>query len=254
MTSRIITGKRTAIDIIRAYHEKQARLGEQKDAPRDTNPLIQTSPNLTHPENYILLAGRTHGSYTYPNLLVATKRTHLSEDWNQATTALHQQREYMLTPRQFVDFLTLLKTGTACDGSNTPLERNKQESILDDITSQRAPWRAEWLDHAYVKNGSNFYVKYHVLQADGSITQIEAPLEDCLMKDKQIDFDDWLARANTQGLPPKNVRSGNLHYWYPRVGAVARFFASADWTYLDCDRNPQCSNATLGVRAAKLGR
>jgi len=201
-------------------------------------------------ESYLLLEGRKHGIYQYPNTLVPMERSHLNENWNQATASLHQQREYMLTIRQFADLLHLLKTGHAYDGAGKHLGKKKQETILEEITAERSPWRSEWLDHFYLKKGSALYVKYHILQGDGSPKQVEEPLEDCLMEDKQIDIFDWLAGANSQGLPPKNVRSGKLNYWYPRADHVAGFRADAAGVSLVCNRDPQLSNAGLGVRAA----
>ncbi len=213
---------------------------------------IITPSNIPNPENYILLEGRRHNTYQYPNMLVSMERSHLNEIWNQATASLHNQREYMLTLRQFADLLHLLKTGNAYDGANKSLGKKKQENLLEEITAKRAPWRAEWLDHFYLKKGSDLYVKYHEMQPDGSCIRTEAPLEDCLMEDKQIDIFDWLARANSQGLPPKNVRSGALHYRYPRENAVAWFWAVADGADLNCDGGPRFSSAGLGVRAAKI--
>ena len=210
--------------------------------------------NIQNPENYLLLEGRKHNTYQYPNMLVPIERSHLNETWNQITASLHNQGEYMLTVRQFADFLTLLRTGNACDGASKLIGKKKQEAILEDITAQRAPWRAEWLDHYYKKKGSDLYVRFHQIQQNGSLTQIEQPLEDCLMEDKQIDISDWLARANSQGLPPRNVKSGNLYFYHPRADAVARFRAGAGRVNLGCGRNPRYSFAGLGVRAAKLAR
>ena len=52
-----------------------------------------------------------------------------------------------------------------------------------------------------------------------------------------------------QGLPPKNVNSGNLYYWYPRADRVAGFWAGAVRADLDCGWDPRNSDAGLGVRA-----
>ncbi|MBI2673242.1 hypothetical protein HYX19_03210 [Candidatus Woesearchaeota archaeon] len=63
-----------------------------------------------------------------------------------------------------------------------------------------------------------------------------------------IDLGDWLERANSQGLPPKDVKSGSLYYLNPKNGAVARFFANSGWAGL----YPRYSDSGLGVRAARI--
>jgi len=159
-----------------------------------------------------------------------------------------------LTPRRFVDFLNELQSGilgkkAVLDASGNPIPINLLQQTFDEITEKRAPWRGEWLNQGYFKRGKDLYMLYYDTQ-NGELQRKENSLEDCLMEDKQIDIFNWLARANSQGLPPKNVNSGNLYYWYPRADNVAGFRADAGRVVLGCNWVPLGSNAGLGVRAA----
>ena len=170
---------------------------------------------------------------------------------------LRKNDEYMLTPRQFVDFLALLKSGNASDENGNAVNPAQLEAILDEITEVKDPWRAEHLDAKFDSSGlirKTFRITYHKIKSDGTIEEVTEPLEDCLMSDKEpgIDLDDWLKNANNQGLPKPDAKKGDLWYWYPRNGAVARFRANSDRANLNCNRNPTNTNDALGVRPAKL--
>ena len=58
---------------------------------------------------------------------------------------------------------------------------------------------------------------------------------------------------NNQGFPTAKssnqdyVQGENIYLYHPRNKAVARFGASSDWAYLDCNWVPQFSYSTLGV-------
>jgi hypothetical protein len=109
-------------------------------APVEVVPEVQQnqplpSVNVAEPEKYIILEGRAHGSYAYPDLLVAMEKSHYNHNWNSAKSALHAKGEFMLTPRQFADFLKLLKSGDAYDGKGQKVDSTLTSSILDDIFS-----------------------------------------------------------------------------------------------------------------------
>ena len=74
------------------------------------------------------------------------------------------------------------------------------------------------------------------------------------MSDKTpgIDLHDWLNRANTQGLPPGDVKHGKLYYWCPIPKRVAWFYADSGGAFINCNVDPRGSHASLGVRAAKI--
>lgn len=218
-----------------------------------------TPARIENPNTYLILPGKTRGNYSYPDLLVPTARTHLNENWSQCAQGVSQENSLMLTPRQYADFLTYLKSGRVFDGAGARVDSGRINSLLDDILTVRNPYRAEWLDAKFDKSGlvrSNWSITYHKIKSDGTLEEVTEPLQECLREDKTpgIDLAYWLSNATQQGLPPKNNSSGNLYYWHPRDGAVARFGADSDRVRLYCGRVPAVSNPGLGVRAAKIKR
>ncbi len=207
--------------------------------------------------NYLLLEGREHysehGSYSYPDLMVAKSLSHHGKDWYQCQEALHQDGMSMLTLRQFVDFLSLLKSGKAFDGKGQKVSSSELETLLKEITEQRNPWRAEWLDARFENKKGRLYINYEHRTIDGKLTAKKSePLVDYLVEDKApgIDLNDYLKRATSQGMPPADAKPGSLYYWKPMSdnNSVARFRAFAVRVDLNCWGDPQNSNAALGVR------
>lgn len=228
----------------------------------DSAPVIQpivvpSSVIVNDPQNYIILPSKSHGNYSYPDLLVAMDRTHQGKNWTDAHAALHQEDAFMINIRQFVDFLNLLKSGAVLDGTGNPVPQPRIQSILDEILTVRSPWRSEWLDAKFEVKGGNIlgmgketYVNYDYRNGQSTVAK---KLADYLKLDKTpgIDIDDWLANADQYGLPKESVKQGNLYYWYPRDGAVARFYAVSGRADLYCSWVPSYSDASLGVRAAR---
>lgn len=244
------------IDTSEAY---QRYLEGSKSAPKPqpSKPLIVPATNLVNPENYIILEGRKHGSYEYPDLLLPSQRNHFNEDWNQSHESLKTENSYMITIRQFVDFLNLLKSGEVYNGAGRKIDSRNVNKVLDEILTLKDPWRAEWLDARFTKKqGNEMYVNYHKINNNGIIEEVTEPLEECLMKDRApgMNLDDWLKNANNQGLPKKDVAEGDLYYWNPRKDRVAWFGASSVGADLVCGRDPADSDAGLGVRGAKIKR
>ncbi|MDP1695976.1 MAG: hypothetical protein Q8L29_03620 [archaeon] len=230
--------------------------------PEKPAPVIKprTSVPATDPQNYIILPGATHGKYNYPDTLVSMERRHFNKDWISAHAALYSDDEYMLTIRQFADFLALLKTGKAFDGAGSQVDPQRIEGILDEILTVRNPWRSEWLDAKFENKGGILGLgsKLHINYDHRFLSGVNSGLShqyseevDCLMTDKQIDISDWLNNANEHGLPTKNTSGGQIYYYYPRNGRVAWFLAYSGWAYLDCDRDPTYSDTSLGVRPAR---
>ena len=83
--------------------------------PSSENPPLPAQ-GVSDPERDIILPGKTHGTYSYPDLLVGMERAHLGTNWGEAHAALHQEGAFMLTVRQYVDFLGLLKSGNVYNG------------------------------------------------------------------------------------------------------------------------------------------
>ena len=232
---------------------------------QDTSTLSPgPATNVDNPSKYIILEGRTHGKYSYPDLLVAMDKSHHGRNWKDSHLALAQEGNFMLGIRQFVDFLNHLRTGRAFDGNGHLIDAGRIEAILNDIYKVGGQWRSEWLDADFkvldktlVVFGGKIAMNYEHRLVNGNLIPIRANevLDGYLDKNKQpgLDIKDWLTRATYQGLPPIDIANGSLYYWSPGKdnNAVARFYAYSDWTYLDCDWDPSYRNSQLGVRAAR---
>jgi|SRR3989344_6624894 len=226
------------------------------EKPSFENYLFIPLPEEFHKKNFLLLEGKEHGSYSYPDLLVAKTLSHPGKNWYQSHEALHQEDFQMPTLRQFVDFLNLLESGKAFDGKGQKVSSSELEMILKEITEQRDPWRGEWLDADFKKVNKVLHINYAHQTLKGKLQpQLSEPLRGCLMEDRTpgIDLNDYLQRATFQGLPPTDVKSGSLYYWKPLNdnNSVARFGAGAGWVSLSCRGDPRNSSSALGVRRAQ---
>ena len=218
----------------------------------DPKPLPFTAPvnaNISNLETYVTLPGKTHGSYSYPDLLVAMERTNFGSNWNQSHKALHRENAFMLSIRQYIDFLQLLKSGNVYDERGTKLPNGRVNEILDEILTKRDPWRAEWLDAYFKDVNGTLYFNYEHTNVNGQLKpQHSEPLENCVMKDAYVN----LFSANRQGLPTVKSRTQETYYWHPVNGRVARFGANSGRVYLDANGDPAVSYSSLGVRPARL--
>jgi hypothetical protein len=174
-------------------------------------------------------------------LYVAKEKEFFNNDWNQSQTELHERGDRMPTISEYVAFINYLRT------QNT----DEAKTILDEIYTVRSPWRLEWLDAKFSISSGNTQMRYHVFTPLG-IEQKNVELKDILMEDRKpgIDLDSWLV-DNEYGVPKSSVEDGNLWYWHPRNGAVARFYANSGWTLLNCGGDPAGRDASLGVRAVR---
>jgi len=216
-----VFGKKLGEDLIEKVLSK-------KD-PQPTNTNISNQPNI---ENYIYVPSI--------NLYISKEKTLHNNDWNDAHKKLKEQGLRMPTIPEFLEFLRYIKSNP-----------NDQEyaSILKEITELKSPWRSEWLDAYFEQENNQFYIYT-------KNKTIKQPLESCLMEDKTpgIDFNNLLDNPTKQGLPKANVREGNLYYWHPRNGTVARFDADSGWGW------PQlrwvsaelefCARGTFSARSA----
>lgn len=231
-----------------------------------------------NPDNKIILPGRQHGSYNYPDLNVSLHRLGLNTRVARAgrqlgldleNTAQEQDKtkyigninsieasnlafklSYELTIRQLADFLNELRKGI--DGEKVynargkPANRDRLRIAYNEITKVRSPWRAEHLD-AKFGDGT---ITYHLIETDRSTREVTEQLGDALMNDRLpgINLDSWLKTADEHGLPTIKTQNGKLYYLYPRKDAVARFRAGSGRAYLDCYWFPGYHDDSLGVR------
>ena len=221
---------------------------------------VPSPASVNNANEYLILQGRTHGNYSYPDTLVSMEMVHQGKNWNDAYVSLIKEGAQMLTIRQFADFLNLLRSGSAYDGNGQQVDQKKLNSILDEIYTIRSPRRAEWLDAKFVVRNKTLgvfsgktQINYdHRLVNGQLVAQRSEELEECLMDIKQIDISDWLSNANYQGLPSKNVSNGSLYYYAPVNGKVVRFDAVSDGANLYCGRYPAGANSSLGVRVTRV--
>ncbi len=226
----------------------------QKPAPAPQAPQQVYAPaQIANPQEYIFLAGRTHGTYSYPDLLVSKQIYFKQKNWLEAHQALQAEQKQMLTLRQFVDFLHLLMFEKACDGAGNALQHAEQKQLLDEIIEVRNPWRSEWLDADFKVYNNELHINYaHELIGGQLKPRYSEKLSACLMESRTpgIDLSDWLKTATHQGLPPANVATGALYYYKPPEdnNSVAGFSAGAGWSFLYCNWSPRSTNTSLGVR------
>ena len=171
------------------------------------------------------------------DLYVARKRSHQKLNWSEAHEALAEESSRMLTIPEFVKFLSYLKEDTSYDS----------KEVYNEITQVRIPWRAEWLDAYFEKREGSL----HVLTENKTKAE---KLEISLMKNKTpgISLESWISNPTSQGLPRSDVAEGDLYYWHPRDGSIARFYANSQgYSGLNCSRNQSFRSSALGVRAAK---
>lgn len=212
------------------FLELANRLGN-KESPKEKTvepAQIQVSTSLE---------GINLGNYIFMpqhKLYVAKERKHFNKNWYDSHKALHQEKARMLTLREFIDFLILLKNGNA-----------EFKNLYKEITEVRDPYSGEWIDADFKLANNKLYMNYNHKIFGGEVKpQNSDPLEKCLMEDCKVDIGSF----NRQGLP---IKKGNdFSYWYPRSdnNSVARFGAGSDWAILNCDWNLQDSDAELGVR------
>ncbi len=201
-------------------------------------------------DSYLILPGRAYGNYKYPELLVSMDKAYHGKDWYETHQALHSEGSFMLNPRQFIDFLDLLKSGKKMDdGNRNKADSSRVQAVLDEIMGKRKPWRAEWLDAYFANVEEDMHMLYNHRMINGRLLPTKAePLEKCLM---EYDYAD-LGSANRQGLPIKKSRSQEIYFLYPEKDAIAGFGADFDRVRLFCCRDPSGSNRGLGVRSAKI--
>ena len=232
----------------------------KKDPEPTTEDQLQVTPSnssMLNPQKYIILPGRQHGTYSYPDMLVEKERTLYGKNWQEAQKALQEDNACMLTIRQFVDLVALLQTGNVLEGTGNKLSRPIVNKILEDIITLQNPWRGEWLDAKFSLKGKflnkKAQITYHRIEKR-KLQPITEPLEKCLRENKLpgIDLEYWLKNATVHGLPVQNTPAGNLYYWHPQENCVAWFYAGSIRACLYCDVDPQDSVALLGVRAARV--
>ena len=267
--------------------ERERQLLEELMKPPKQYSIQNQNVNL---EDYIVLEGKQHGSYSYPDLYVAQHRLSLTPEietsartlnlqiqntaqeltgnhyigninWEQALKLNLKANNTTLTLRQAADLIYLILDGIegkrkVYNGKGQELNKDKLVQTYNELFEIRDPWRGEWLDADFKVHNSVLHINYeHKLDANGNLKpQRTEPLEYCLMEDKRVDIRSWIENSTFQGFPTKKVKEGIFNYWYPRSdnNSVAWFVAGSGWAFLVCDWVPGVSIPALGVRAVKL--
>ncbi|MBI2003887.1 hypothetical protein HYS72_00280 [Candidatus Pacearchaeota archaeon] len=176
------------------------------------------------------------------DIYVDKERTHLGKKWFEAHKLLQEQGNRMLIIPEFIEFLKYTQ--------------ENHKDIYNEITEVRNPWRSEWLDADFKVKNKKLYINYnHKLDLNGNLIPKNSEIlnKNTLMEDKMpgISLENWLKNPTKQGLPNKNIKSGDLSYWYPRSNnnSVAWFYANVGWAGFDCNWYPSNSPSSLGVHA-----
>lgn len=203
--------------------------------------LENLTPDIQSPHNNL------EGFIYIPDikLYIAKGLSYHNLNWKQAHEELQKNKQRMLAIPEFLVFLKYLRTNQ---------NDQKLKQIYNEITEQRSPLRAEWLDADFkVKNNQLYINSYHELDSKGKFQpKYSEVLEPCLMENKLpgIDLEYWINNHTKQGLPLKNTPDGSLYYRAPMRddNSVAGFGAISGGANFDCNWDPSYSDASLGVR------
>ena len=79
--------------------------------PRREQKLLAEKSEVGDPKKWIILpANNKAGNSSYPKLLVSTERSYSNKNWYECQSLLHNDKEFMLTIRQFIYFINLLRS------------------------------------------------------------------------------------------------------------------------------------------------
>ncbi|MBS3146252.1 hypothetical protein J4471_00995 [Candidatus Woesearchaeota archaeon] len=219
--------------------------------PKRVNIKIKHT-NLEDLDRYIILEGRIHGSYSYPDLLVSLQKCHFGLTWEESQLELLNDNSIMLTIRQYVDFLNLLYSDRAFTGNGKRINNSRAKRIFHNITSANYTFEGEWLDAKFkiIDNTLKINHTHKILNEQLnplSSEEIENPNNP---NDKIISISlmEWLLFADIYGLPKLFKNEGNFYYFPPVHNSVACFESSTFCRGVHCNYDLGAVNAGLGVR------
>lgn len=263
----------------------------------ENSPIADFDLNKANPKHYAVLPARDFGGYSYPEtavciyrlgknsqvdevgraLSIPTENTakELTNDnqyigkinWEQGMKLVLGLNGTPLTPRQGLDFLSLVMTNQAKDLEGNLIGDKECIRLVREILGKENPWRAEWLDADFkyldskgkpVSSNGTFYLEHsHKLQNGVLVPKREVMLP-YLEESKWLNFTSLVNTSNYQGMATKDAQDGSdIYYYRPSKdnNSVAGFVASSGGAYLSCDWSPSVSNSSLGVRfASPTGR
>ena len=172
-------------------------------------------------------------------LNVSLERKFLNKNWRDAQTEARNQGVAIPTPYQFREFLKYMR-----DSNNA-----EDKKVFKEITEVRNPWRSNWLNARFEKKNGEMYMFSENVLENGKYVPQEQKLVDFLSENKTLGISlyGWLNSNAPHGLPMQNVPSGDLYYWAPSNGTVARFLAGSDRANFYCGGYHDFTDASLGV-------
>ncbi len=195
------------------------------------------------PENLIILPAKSAPRYNYPDLYIST---HLIDTirgwkWEEAIQFASEKEFYILTPREFVDFLNLLKSGNQVyDGSGRQISADRISEITDEIFGGGRIHSYELFNTRY----KNIDGQIHAVSANGYIDERVQGLDAKSLAPyrsgisplgAQISLDYWLKNATEDGLPPVETPCGDLRYFAPADGCIPRFRGTHRENTIQCN-------------------
>jgi hypothetical protein len=257
MTDPLIpVGKKGLDDVARSLLEEQEPpvVEPPKDDP-DPKPRYIELPARNCWEE-----GLEH-DYHYPATLVSIARSRTGMSWNEAQADLHKNGAFMLTPRQFVDFLRQLRSlKPVYDEHGRIVDHNTRAEILLEILDPVGS-AGEHLDtliarpkqHWYGLTSKDFTLRYHVVNDDGSVEAKSGGIRCFSGDDFLFSLDDWLKTRTWHGMPPHVVpEAGDIKYISPSRDLSAVAFSRHARTCFSANTDPAWQYGWISVREAKL--
>lgn len=185
-------------------------------------------PSYYHPTrpltSYLLLPGRTHGKYEYPDTLVSLERDIYTDvNWHKFQEKLHKKHTFALSLRQGLDFLLLLTSNEKIyDGKGNKIPDLRKASLLYELRTQNGTMQSEEQLDAYfdICGGALTLQTEHRFNRRGELESFYSEeVGTALRKDCRIE----LASCNRAGLP---LKEGNdLGYVHPpgSPSSIAKF-------------------------------
>ena len=145
-------------------------------------------------------------------IFIAKERTHFVNEWGEGHKALHAEHARMITMREFIDFLLLLRSEEVRDGYGEKLTKSERETIFYAITEPRdsSGIRAEFLDahvRIHYKSHSSCGITYayevssnHVT-IDGKLTPLRTQTLGLPVDSGLVDITDF----DRNGFPIKKI-------------------------------------------------
>ena len=180
-------------------------------------------------------------------------------NWDQALKLNLALGGKTLNPRQHADLRKLLQDGIdnnlkVHDGQNNEVSSQELFAIYNDLLENKNPWRSEWLDAKFTKDGEDWKITYnHILDASGNLIGKTEGLEECIMNENcatDLIFNHQ-GLATTKSTNQNYEQGKNVYFWHPRENRVAGFDADSGRAGLDCSGGPSAANGRLGVRVAR---